>query len=502
MLFAAPLLLFLLACVLYPMLVLLVRGVNLALNVFMLERLIVTLTQALLSSGIILLLALVFGSLLGRYTFRGKAWLEALLGVPFVVPILVAALGFLSLFGARGWIYKLEGTLWLVLLANIFYNLGLAIRLVINSLATQSLELEWVARLEGANAWQVWRFVTLPTALPSALIGAGLAFLYTFASFGIPLLLGGSGFATLEVEMYQSVQRLELENASGLALLQLLFTLSAAWLVTGFERRSSQAQEFDSFRPTATGWTRVGLWLVVGFLGLLTLMPLLAVALKSVLNADGFTLIHYQNLFETSSRIFSSNLGAALWNNLRFAVLALLVAVPLGVSYALGVWRSQNRILDTLSLLPLSVSSTVLGVAFIVAYPRLVASLPLLIAVYALSAYPLITRAMLSALRRIEPSLLEATSLDGANTWQQFRYIILPLTEHALRSGVALGFAVVIGEFAASLMLSRPEWATLTTMIYQRLSRPNQMGEASALAMILLGLSLAGFLLIGSRGKR
>ncbi len=500
MLLIAPLGLFLLACVLYPMLALLTRGVNLAFSAFMLERLIVTLGQALLSSGIILVLALIFGSLLGRYAFRGKTWLEAVLGVPFVVPVLVAGLGLLSLFGERGWFIKLEGTLWLVLLANVFYNLGLAIRLVMSSF--QSLELEAVARLEGANTWQVWRFVTLPTALPSALIGAGFAFLYTFASFGIPLLLGGTAFSTLEVEMYQSVQRLELENASGLALLQLFFTLSAAWMVTSFEQRNSLALEFDSQKPSPKGWTRVVLWCAVGFLWLLTLLPLFAVALKSVSSSDGLSLIHYQNLFEASSSVFSSNLGAALWNNLRFAVLALLLAIPLGVSYALGVWRDKNGFLDAISLLPLAFSSTVLGVALIVAYPNLVASLPLLIAVYALSAYPLITRAMLGGLRQIEPSVLEAASLDGANLWQQFRFIVLPLTEHALRSGIALGFAVVIGEFAATLMLSRPEWATLTTMIYQRLARPNQIGEACALAMILLFLSLAGFLLIGSRSKQ
>ncbi|MEY4531693.1 MAG: hypothetical protein RLZZ156_2414, partial [Deinococcota bacterium] len=83
--------------------------------------------------------------------------------------------------------------------------------------------------------------------------------------------------------------------------------------------------------------------------------------------------------------------------------------------------------------------------------------------------------------------------------WQEFRFILLPLIEAAVRSGIALAFAVVIGEFAATLMLSRPEWATLTTMIYQRLARPNQMGEASALAMILLLLSLSGFLLLGWR---
>ncbi len=503
MLLAAPLLMFLLVCLVIPMLVLLARGVNLDVltNPFILERLGSTLLQALLSSGLIFVLALIFGSFFARYSFRGKRWLEAMLGLPFVVPVLVAALGFLGLFGSRGWIYNLEGTLWLVILANIFYNLGMVVRLVMTGLAGQGLELEFVAQLEGANAWQVWRFITLPMALPSALIGSSFGFLYTFASFGVPLLLGGSQFSTLEVEMYQSVQRLELSNASGLALLQFLITGTAAWFITNLERNKTQTQSFDAYRPHAKGWTRIALGCCIAMVSTLTFAPLLAVAIKSFSSNTGLTLIHYQNLFAVSNSVFSSSIGTAILNNLRFALLTLLLAMPLALGYALAIWRSKNHWLDTLSLLPLFISSTVLGVAYIVAYPSLTASLGLLIAVYTISAYPLIARVFLSALRQLEPQILEAASLDGANNWQQFRFIIVPLTQHAIQSGIAFGFAVVIGEFAVTLMLSRPEWATLTTLIYQRLARPNQIGEASALAMILLLLSLSGFLLIGWRRK-
>ncbi len=501
MLLSIPLLLFLLFCLVIPTLTLLARGINLQVftNPFILERLAMTLLQASLSSLLVLVLALMFGSFFSRFSFRGKPWLEAILSIPFVVPVLVAGLGFLGLFGAKGWIYNLEGTLWLVLLANIFYNLGLAIRFVMTALGSRSLELEDVARLEGATTWQVWRFVTLPLALPSAFIGAGFTFLYTFASFGVPLLLGGSVFATVEVEMYLSIQRLELEVAAGLALLQFLITFGAAWLVTSFEGRHSQSQNFDAYRPKATGWTRGALIGSIGFLVLLTFAPLLTVLIKSVWSPTGLTLRHYQQLFAVSSSVFQISLSTAIWNNLRFAALALAVAIPLGISYALAVWRSKNNFLDALSLLPLAISSTLLGVAYLVSYPSLSASLPLLIAVYALTAYPLITRATLAALRQLEPEMLQAASLDGANRWQEFWFILLPLIEPSIRSGIALAFAVVVGEFAATLMLSRPEWATLTTLIYQRLARPNQIGEASALAVLLLLLSLSGFWLLAWR---
>jgi thiamine transport system permease protein len=81
----------------------------------------------------------------------------------------------------------------------------------------------------------------------------------------------------------------------------------------------------------------------------------------------------------------------------------------------------------------------------------------------------------------------------------RWRFVILPLTQASLRGGIGLGFAVVVGEFAATLMLSRPEWTTLSTLIYQRLARPNQLGEASALAVLLLLLTLLGLWAISSQ---
>jgi thiamine transport system permease protein len=484
-LFPVPIIGFLSALIVYPLAVLLARGIEFSawLNPYMLERFSMTLLQASLSGLVIFGLALGGGSLLGRYRFWGKAWLEAWLGVPFVVPVMVSGLGFLALFGARG-LVNLEATLWLVLAANVFYNLGTAMRLVMN--APHNPELEAVARLEGANSWQVWRFVSVPLALPAALLGAGLAFLYCFASFAVPLLLGGIRFATLEVEMYQAVQRLELETASALALVQAGLMLLVGLAVTTLERHNAHATEWTAIKPLARGSTQIWIGTVVGLLLLTTLLPLGAVLWRSLSNENGFTLQHFAKVAANSDQVL-----AAVWNNLRFAGMALLVALPLGVLCANLIWRSAGW-LDAVSLLPLTVSSTVLGVGLIVAYPELAAQLPLLVGVYALSAFPLVTRAMLQGLRSLDPSLLEAAHLDGANGFASWRFVILPLTQAQLRGGVGLGFAVVVGEFAATLMLSRPEWSTLSTLIYQRLSRPNQLGEACALAVVLLGLTLLG----------
>ncbi len=489
---ALPLLIFLGSFLLYPLVALFIQGVRLEINAFVLERFGWTLWQAVVSSILVFVLSTALGSFFARYSFRCKVLLTALLGVPFVVPVIAVGMGFQALFGARGLIINLEGTVWLVLMANVFYNFGVTTRLVMVSLASQSLELEAVARLEGAGWWQVFRFVTWPAAQSGALGGAMLTFLYTFASFGVPLLLGGPRLATLEVTMYQSVQRLELDAAAGLALWQLLVTFAVGLLYTRFERQNALAREFGQDRPRARGWTRAWLVLALSVAMTLVLAPLTAVIWRSFSNADGFTFFHYISLFKSSDSVFSSDLGAALWNNLRFALMALAVALPLGSSFAFYLWRSKSKYLDVVWLLPLTISSTVLGVALIVAYPAWTASLPLLIAVYALTAYPFITQSWLSGLRALEPAVLEAARIDGASNWNSLRFIIWPLTQANLQTGVGLAFAVIVGEFAATLTLSRPEWATLSTMIFERFGRPGQLGEASALAVLLLLFALGG----------
>jgi thiamine transport system permease protein len=504
---AVPLLIFLVVMLAFPVAVLLTQGFSGAAllevwrSPYMLERLGWTASQAFVSTLLTLALGVPAAVVFSRYAFFGRRALEVVLGLPFVVPVIVAGMGFLALFGARGAVVDLTGTPWLVLMANVFFNYGVVVRAVSSSLETMERDLERVARLEGASSWQVWRFVVLPFAMPAMLSSAALVFLFCFASFGVPLLLGGERYATLEVEIYQSVQRLALNTAGALALLQLGVTLIATVTYANAANAASVAVGFDTRRDEPKGWARGWLMMHAMFALTLTLAPLGAVLWRSVWTNE-LTLEHYAAVFEASRSVFSSDVPSALLNNLRFVALALLIAVPLGVTHAFAVWKTRSRWLDAVSLLPFMVSATLLGVAYIVAYPSLVSSLWLLIAAYAMSAYPFVTRAVLTGLRTLDTSALEAARVDGAGWLASLRFVVLPLLSSSLRVGTSLAFAVVIGEFSATLVLQRPEWATLTTLIYDRLGRPGQLGEASALASLLLIVTALGFWAFGFTAPR
>ena len=77
----------------------------------------------------------------------------------------------------------------------------------------------------------------------------------------------------------------------------------------------------------------------------------------------------------------------------------------------------------------------------------------------------------------------------------------LPLVAPALRRGMAFAAATMLGEFAVSLFLSRPEWTTLTTLIYQRLGRPGaaNLDAALVLACGLMALALLVFVCLEKR---
>jgi len=119
---ALPLLLALGALLVYPIALLLLNTALLEVwtDPYLLGRLGWTLLQALGSSLLTALLGGSAGLVFARFEFRGRQILEALLGLPFVVPVIVSGIGFLALFGSRGWVYNLSDTPYLMLLANIF----------------------------------------------------------------------------------------------------------------------------------------------------------------------------------------------------------------------------------------------------------------------------------------------------------------------------------------------------------------------------------------------
>ncbi|HMB24901.1 MAG TPA: ABC transporter permease subunit, partial [Anaerolineales bacterium] len=280
-----------------------------------------TFYQAALSTLLTLLLGLPSAYLFARYDFRGKSLLRALTAVPFMLPTVVVAAGFSALLGPRGLVHNIFplssfdfiGTLTAILIAHVFYNMTISIRVIGNALSSLDPKLEAAARSLGADSFHVWWKVILPILRPSILAASLLVFLFDFTSFGVILLLGGSQFATLEVEIYLRVLKLpNLPLAALLSIIQLICTLIVSLLYTRTLARTTvqtaPRSAESNIRKPKTLQEKI---FVASFVFLLTsffLLPLSSLPLRSLfrLEADrgqrgevqyGFTTDYYTELF-------------------------------------------------------------------------------------------------------------------------------------------------------------------------------------------------------------
>lgn len=469
-----------------------------------------TLLQALLTCALCLVLGLPMAWVLARLEFSGRlAWQRALM-LPFVVPTLVAAMGILALWGPRGVLgapmaqagWSLEGSPWLLLLGNVFFNLSLVVRAGMDGLAQVSAQPVAAARTLGATPWRAFWRVEWPVLAPWLASALCLVFLYCFTGFGLALVLGGQRWATVEVEIYTLIaHELALARAASLAVAMLALTAGMAWAYAWVERRlANPARTAPVPRRAVRGLASWSLWtLALGCWLLLCGAPLLALLLQA-LRAAAFG----QGL----AVLGDAETWLALGNSLRLSAMALVLATALGLLHALAGqamrhWPSAALVWRTSAYLPLVASPVALAFGLLLLYPQWLASWPLLVAAYALLAYPFVAKALSAALDALPEQYAQAAATLGARPVRVFWRVTLPLVAPALRRGMAFAAATMLGEFAVSLLLARPEWLSMSTLIYQRLGRPGSanLDAALVLSALLMALALLFFGLIEGRDK-
>ena len=495
-----------------------------------------TIWQATLSTLITLLIGLPGAFLLARYDFRGKSLLQALAGIPFVLPTLVVAAAFFALLGPRGWVnlvlmrlfslnqppLQFTNTLAAILVAHVFYNTTIVLRMVGDFWSHLDPRLEQAAQMLGANRWQTLRKVTLPLLLPAISAAALLVFIFDFTSFGVILILGGPRFTTLEVEIYyQTISLFNLPLAAVLSLLQLACTLGLTIL---YSRLSNRLAIPRSLKPRGITQRRLltrrsrilagGMILLL--LGLMV-TPLAALALRSVTSIAGgrgastgnlaVTFAYYRELaINRQASIFYASPATAIMISLGYATATVVIALALGLpaSWALASDRKAliNRWMDPLLMLPLGTSAVTLGLGFIIALdqpPLDLRASPLLVPIaHTLVAFPFVIRSLTPALQSIRPQLRQAAAVLGASPRQVFRHIDLPLIGRALLVSATFAFTISLGEFGATALIARPEYPTVPLVIYRLISQPGALnyGQALALSTILMAVTAAGMLAI------
>ena len=498
------------------------------------HSLLFTLYQAALSTLLTLALGLPSAFLFAHYSFRGKSFLRMLTAIPFMLPTVVVAAGFNALLGSRGWInlgmmdlfhlssapIVLSGTLGMILLAHVFYNTTIVIRLVGDALSHLDPRLEQAARSLGASPSRLLRLITLPMLRPSILAASVLVFIFDFTSFGVILLLGGPGFSTLEVEIYkQATQILNLPLAALLSLIQLLCTLGFSIIYTRLVSHSNPSTPRPSVSTLQQhkGWSqRVFVSIFPVLLFIFYFLPLVSIPLRSLSRLEpdmgqrgqvktGFTLDYYKELFvNPRDSVFYVPPFSALGNSLVYAAGTVLLSLVLGFPVASALSRPGRleRLLDPLLLLPLGASAVTLGLGFIVTFnqpPLKLLTSPILVPLaHTLIALPFVIRSLQPPLASIPQRLRMAAASLGATPLQAWFAVDWPIVRRATLSAAVFAFTISLGEFGASSLVVRPEYPTLPIAIARFLAQPGGMnyGQAMAMATILMAVCATGILLI------
>ena len=455
-----------------------------------------TAAQAIASTVASVALALPAAYALYRLHLPARRTLLAIITVPFILPTVVVGLAFRE-------ILPFPGTTAAIIVAHVFFNVGLVVRVVGSLWGHLDPRLSDVSRTLGLSPLRTFAHVTLPLLRPAILGAAALVFLFTFTSFGVVLVLGDPALPTIEVEIYTAtVQRLDLEAAAGLAMLQFaVVAIAIAWS-TRLQERTAVRQRLGDEERRAQVSTRIDRAAVAWAwaLALAIAVPLIGLVARSLRVGDGWGLAWYREAFAPAE---ATTRSASAWESitlsLQYAATATIIASVLGALACAGIIAAGRRgaWIDAALALPLGVSAVTIGFGLLLVSLRGPVDMRgwwLLVPLgQAMVALPIVIRVVLPLLRSLDPRLRQVAATLGAPPLRAWWSTEGGLTLRAMAVASGLAAAVALGEFGATAFLVRLDTPTVPVQIVRLLGRPGEanLGVAAALAVILLVITVA-----------
>jgi thiamine transport system permease protein len=464
-----------------------------------------TVLQAAVSAVLSVLLAVPVARALARRQFVGRSVLITLLGAPFLVPVIVAVMGLLQVFGRSGLlntglaavglapisIYGFHG----VVLAHVFFNLPLAVRMLLQGWQAIPAERFRLAAALGFAPADVLRHLERPMlreVLPGAVV---VIFTLCLSSFAVALTLGGGPRATtVELAIYQALRfDFDLGRAAALSAVQFALCALAVLLSLSFAKTAQFGAGLDRRAVQWFGLGQAGLVqdaIAIGLAAVFLVLPLALVALRGL-----------PGLAELPAAIWP-----ALARSLFVAMISTLLTMTAAIFLALAVVRGPlAKPLELAAMLPLAASSLVLGTGlFLVVQPWIAAerlALPVTALVNATLALPFVLRILLPTLRAVEADygrLATSLALTGMARW---RWVVLPRMRAPLGFAAALVAALSIGDLGVVALFAGDRGVTLPLLV-QRLMGAYRMDAAAGAALILISVSFAVFWLLDWEGRR
>ncbi len=528
---AFALVLFLVACVGFPIAMLVFRSLDVdgSISVQRYIQLLDPSNRANLESVVnsvgISLLSVITSAVVGtmlalaltQLDFAGRGILARLAVLPVGLPPLVGAIAILLAFGESGVVPRLvneiSGGAFRTpglsgvggVLAVHTYSFSVYFYLMIAAALRKfdGAQLEAASTL-GAGPWKVFLQVLLPGLRPAFLGASVLTFMASMASFTAPLLFAGERrFLTLQIYLTKLNGDLDLAAAQSvlLAAVCLVFFILARTAAGEHGARTATKGVARQVRltlpPTLRRVAVIAAYLLIG----LSVLPFLVILLLSFAKEGSwtwqilpqeYTLQNYAD-FVNDPRMYEPVVTSA-W----MALATMVVSGGVGLGIAWGVHRYRRMkaagFMGMLLSTPYALPGTVVAIALIQAFGGLtpltgnlvlVGTVWILPLAYVLRTYPLVLQPASAALDNLDPALPEAARSLGASQLRTFWGVVFPVIRPAVLSGVLLAGIMAAGEFVASVLLYSFSSRPISVEIFSQLRMFN-IGSAAAYSVVLL----------------
>jgi thiamine transport system permease protein len=484
-----------------------------AFDIYMLRVARFTLWQALLSTALSVVPAILVARALSRQAeFPGRRLILQVFAVPLALPSIVAALGVIALYGRAGYVSDLAaaagGGTWPsiyglsgILIAHTFFNLPLATRLLLEALENLPADQLRLAAQLGMGAGASFRFLEWP-AMRAVLPGvAGLDFMLCATSFTIVLTLGGGPAATtLEVGIYQALRfDFDPARAASLTFVQILLTALIVMALTrlgaGFTAEANlsvaRRHSFPRGRPEAVVNAAVIILAALFVAG-----PMAATVAAGFSSDIGRLVMEPAVLRAAGTSLGLSVLAALLGVGLSFA----LVAARRSLEMRRGSSAASlfERIIDYGPGMILVVPPVVIGAGWFILLMHsgaVFSAAPIMVvAVNALMAMPFAVRVIRPAHDAASARHEKLCSALGITGLDRLRLVDWPALRRPAAMAFAFAMALSLGDLGVIALFGSDSVQTLPYLLLARMSSyrtTDAAGIALILGLICLALMMA-----------
>lgn len=466
-------------------------------------------------------LGLVFALVATRSNFRFKRALRALTVLPVITPPFVIGLAIILLFGLSGsvtgyfadlfgirptrWVYGLPG----LLIAQVLAFTPIAFLVMIGVVEGVSPSMEEAAQTLRANRWQVFRTVSLPLMRPGLANAFLLGFIESMADFGNPLVLGGN-YDVLSTEIFFAIvgAQYDQSRAAVLAIVLLAFTLGAFyaqrfWL--GKKSYTTVSGKGDSgVHPQMPRGLYLPVYAIAAIWALFTVVIYVMIFYGSVVELWGLnntlTFKHYITAFsvrlEEGGIRWTGSAWDSFWTTIKIAAIAAPLTAATGLITAYLLTRQTfagKSAFEFGTMLSFAIPGTVIGVSYILAFNvppiELTGTGIILVVSFIFRNMPVGVRAGIASMSQLDKSLDESSLTLGANSWQTFRLVILPLLRPAILAALVYSFVRAMTAISAVIFLVSAQYDMATSYIIGRVEN-NDYGLAIAYSTTLIVVML------------